>query len=81
MIGHVDDRFLVGRGIILDVDAVVAFQCVGDVCSHITREVVVSVRRLHGQLQGAVVQLLSCVNLILPSCRTAVQTVSVVVLR
>ena len=81
MVCHVDDRGLVGSGVIADVDGIVGGERVGDVCRYVSREVVVAVGRVDGQHDGAVVALAGFVHLILPSRGTSVQAVSEVVRR
>ena len=81
MVGHVDDRLLRGCCLISNVDGVVVRQRVGDGCRDRSGEIVVAIGREDGHLQGRVVKLSSVIHLILPTRRSAVQTVAIVVLR
>ena len=81
VVGHVDNRLFISSGAIFDVDSVVFGQLVSHFSSHIAREVFVTIGWNTGQFQCHRVNKVGFVNLILPAFRTAVQTVTEVILR
>ena len=81
MVGHIDYRCAVGFGAVVDAQAVVAAERVGNLYAHIARETVVSVRAQERELQPAFRSLNHIVNSILPPHRATVQAVGTVVLR
>ena len=52
VIGHVDDRGSVGRGLVADVNGVVGSEGIGDEGLYMSREMCISVRGVHEQCEG-----------------------------
>ena len=79
VVGHVDDRFLVGCRFIFDIQRIVACQSVSHCSCDSTGEVLVSVGRVHGHGDHTVVHLLSFIDLVLPSLWAAMQAMAKIV--
>lgn len=71
MVGHVDDRLLVGSGAVGNVNGIVVSERIDHGGFHVAGEVVVTVGRMHDEGDGIVSHLGHFIHLILPSGGTA----------
>lgn len=81
MVGHVDDRGLVGGGLVTDVDGVVLRKGEGHIGRDMAREVGFSVGRVKLQFQGVAGTGDNLGDLVLPTIGASMEAMAVVILR
>ena len=81
MVGHVDNRRSIGRRLISDDDGIVVGKIISNFRFYISREILISIGRVHHKFERFPVELPGFVHFILPAFRTSVQAVAEIVLR